>query len=131
MASDVNVFVISGRIVKDAEYSVTRTGKELLRFSVAVNNFYRQNGMGMTSVSFIPCSCFGKQATALSDMLKKGLQVTVMGKIVQSRYTDKSGNSKIAYNFNVVSVKCAFPPKDIEQTEEEVQEEVKEEEELW
>lgn len=117
MPKDLNHFTFTGRLTKDPELQTTRTGRELLRFTIAVNDVYKQDGLYKETTSFFPITAWGNQASALSRMLYKGQFVVIAGSIKQSKYQDKNGNGRTAINF-IVSQVIPINPRRKEQEED-------------
>lgn len=88
---DMNVAILMGRLTKDPETRYTQ-GKEPLavtRYTLAVDRRYKRDGE--PSADYIPCVAFGKGAEFANRYFKKGLRVTVSGRIQTGSYTNKDG----------------------------------------
>lgn len=88
---DMNVAILMGRLTKDPETRYTQ-GKEPLavtRYTLAVGRRYKRDGE--PSADYIPCVAFGKGAELADRYFKKGLRVTVSGRIQTGSYTNKDG----------------------------------------
>ena len=74
----INVVTISGNLTRDPEFHMAKSGDGgVLTFSVAVNE-RRQNPQTQQwedVPTFVDCVVFGKRATALGNILHKGLKV--------------------------------------------------------
>lgn len=117
ISSDVNQFVLTGRLTKDPVFRLTKTGKEMLRFSIAVNNYYRKDDEVKRSTSYFNIFSWEKQAVFLQGILKKGFLVTVMGKLSANMYQDQqSGQSRMSYMLTANQVVINFPKKEKENT---------------
>lgn len=88
----INCVTISGNLTRDAKkQNTTTTGTPVLNFTVAVNDRRKnsQSGEWEDHPNFIDCSMFGARADSLEKYLKKGVKVTVAGKLRQSSWVDK------------------------------------------
>ena len=91
----INHVVIGGNLTKDAELMQTQSGKDILRFSVAVNEQRKNPNTGEYEnyANFFDCVTFGNRAKALANILKKGLRVCVSGLLRYSSW-EKDGQKR-------------------------------------
>lgn len=102
MAQDINSAVVSGRLVKDAEYRQFQNGG-VISFTVAVNRSQKgQDGQWHDVPSFIDVKRWSKTA-GFQPYLKKGLQVCVQGSIEQESW-EKDGQKHSRIVLNAVNV---------------------------
>jgi single-strand DNA-binding protein len=99
MPNDLNSFLVTGRVTREPDYKVTNNGKQLLRFTVAINYYTRQGSDYQNRPTFLPITVWGDYAERLAAKLYKGMQVTVNGVFNTSKYTGKDGKPKVMYNF--------------------------------
>jgi len=85
---DTNNVVITGRLVRDPEFSKTTNDKSICKFSIACNGFKKDD------VSFLDIVCWGKTAEIVSEYLRKGSQSIITGRLQQQRFQDKSGANR-------------------------------------
>ena len=110
----INKAVISGNLGADPELRSTSSGKYVLTFNVAVNESVPDgNGGWSDRVNWIECTVFGKRATALEHILKKGSKVAVSGRL-RYRTWEKDGRhySKVgivADEVDLMSTRSAEP----------------------
>lgn len=98
---------ISGRLTQDATVSKTTTGKEVVNFSVAVNDGYKnKQGEWVDNTAFIECA-YWRSAKPVS-WLKQGLYVELTGQISARAWTGKDGNPKAGLNFTTSNIKPAW-----------------------
>lgn len=92
----INRVNISGNIGRNPELRQTQGGTQVLTFSLAVSDRKRnqQSGQWEDVTNWIPCVVFGNRAESLSRFLAKGMKCAVEGKLRQSSYKDKSGQSR-------------------------------------
>ncbi len=88
MPSDMNVVVLTGRLVRGSELRYPQNGgTPSLRFSIAVNRNRRgADGSWVEDPSFFDCVYFARNAEAMSQYLEKGRQVAIQGELRQNRW---------------------------------------------
>lgn len=95
--TDINVVVLVGRAVKDAELRYTKNGKAAASFSIAVN----RAANGKDDAHFFDCTVWGKYAEAMVRHIAKGRQLSVTGRLEQQRWTqDGQTRSKVGIVVN-------------------------------
>ena len=88
--NDINTCCVSGNLVSDPE-----AGNGVLKFAVAVNRSVKNDdGTWREEASFVDCKVFGNRAQALSQILRKGAQVTVQGELRQERWQTQDGQNR-------------------------------------
>jgi single-strand DNA-binding protein len=87
----MNVAVLMGRLTKnpDVRYSQGPEQKATARFTLAVDRRYRSDD-GPTA-DFISCVAFGKTAEFIEKYFRKGMKMSVSGRIQTGSYTNKEG----------------------------------------
>lgn len=88
--ADFNQFIVSGRLTADAEVRVTKTGKRLTSFSLAVNDDYKAGEEWVKRTHFFNVVYSGEKE------LTKGQYVVVEGKMTQFKL-EKEGQPKTYY----------------------------------
>lgn len=95
---------ITGRLTRDAEVNTTKNGKQVVNFSVAVNESYKnKQGERIDQTSFFSCS-YWKSAKVLT-MLTKGLLVELTGNVSARAWVSKDGEPKAGLNFHTSNIK--------------------------
>lgn len=93
----INHVAITGNLTREPELRSTQGGTAVLSFGIAVND-RRKNASGQWEdvPNFFECVAFGNRATALSDILTKGMKVSVAGKLHYSSWEkDGQKHSKV------------------------------------
>src|SRR4051812_32223570 len=96
---------ITGRIVKDAEIKRTNGGKELVAFSVAINDYYKpKNGEVQKKTRFFNCAYF--VSTKVATALKQGSIVSLFGRVDINAYTGADGkhHASLAFFANHIDI---------------------------
>lgn len=91
---------ITGRITADAKINTVKGDKEVVNFSIAVNDRYKVKGTNEVKefVTFINVAWW--MSTGIVNILKKGAIVTVTGRLSCNAYIDMNGNAKASINLN-------------------------------
>lgn len=93
----VNQVAVTGNLTRSPELRATQGGTAVLSFGIAVND-RRKNASGQWEdvPNFFECVTFGNRATALSDILTKGMKVAIAGKLHYSSWEkDGQKHSKV------------------------------------
>ena len=93
----INNVSITGNLTREPELRSTAGGTAVLSFGIAVND-RRKNASGQWEdvPNFFECVTFGNRATALSDILTKGMKVAIAGKLHYSSWEkDGQKHSKV------------------------------------
>ena len=96
----MNKVVLVGRLTRDPEvrYSQGNNATAVARYTVAVDRRFKRDGE--PTADFIPCVVFGRSAEFTEKYFRKGMQVSVSGRIQTGSYTNKDGNK--VYTTDVV-----------------------------
>lgn len=87
----MNHVAVAGNLTRQPELRTTQSGTAVLSFGIAVND-RRKNASGQweDAPNFFECVTFGSRASALGDVLAKGMKVAVSGKLRYSSW-EKDG----------------------------------------
>ncbi|MFB0494312.1 single-strand DNA-binding protein [Mucilaginibacter sp. OAE612] len=81
-----------GNLGMDPEVKVFDSNKKMVRLSIATNESYKNDkGEKITDTQWHNLIFWGTQAKLAEDLLKKGDEVAVEGKLANRNYTDKDG----------------------------------------
>ncbi len=101
---------ITGRLIADAEVRKTKGNKEVVSFTVVVNDHYKtKDGEKKEFSEFINCSYW--LSSKIADALLKSSIVTVSGRIYLNEYQGKDGNNHANLAFHVNAIKIIATPK--------------------
>ena len=93
----INQVSITGNLTRSPELRSTAGGTDVLSFGIAVND-RRKNASGQweDAPNFFECVTFGNRATALRNILTKGMKVSIAGKLHYTSWeTDGKKCSKV------------------------------------
>lgn len=85
----LNYSVLMGRLARDPELRRTNTGKAVATFTVAVDNFGKDNG-----ASFISCVAWDKTGEFIDSYFLKGSPIVVEGRLQTRQYETKDGKKQ-------------------------------------
>ena len=94
----LNKVELSGFIGVEPEVKTLTNGSKLLRFSLATSEDYKNKaGEWVKNTTWHNVVMWNKTAEKAAEILKKGIQLSLSGKLVNKQYTDKLGNKRNAY----------------------------------
>ncbi|GAA3773141.1 MULTISPECIES: single-stranded DNA-binding protein [Flavobacterium] len=96
---------ITGRIVKDASVFKVKENREVVNFSIAVNDSYKPKGSTETKkiVTYIDCSYW--LSAGLAQWLRKGTLVQLFGRIGLNVYIGNDAQAHGALTFHTSDIK--------------------------
>ncbi len=84
-----------GNLGMDPEVKSFENNKKLAKIAIATNETYKNDkGEKVTDTQWHNCILWGAQAQLAEDLLKKGDEVAVEGKLSSRSYVDKDGNKR-------------------------------------
>ncbi len=90
-----NYVQLIGNIGQDVELREFDSGKKKASFSVATSeHFTRKDGEKTEITQWHNVTIWGKLANLANDILSKGDQVLIQGKLTHRKYEDNNGNTK-------------------------------------
>ena len=102
----MNKVILMGRLTRDPDvrYSNGENATAVARFSLAVDRRFKRDGD--QKADFISCVAFGKTAEFIEKYIRKGMRMTLAGRIQTGSYTNKEGNK--VYTTDVFVEECEF-----------------------
>jgi len=98
----MNSVILIGRLTRDPEIRrIPTTGNAVVSFTIAVDNFGRDQNGERRPATFVPCSVWGKQAENLAKYTRKGSNIAVEGRLIQRAFTRKDGTTA-----QIIEVTC-------------------------
>ena len=90
-----NKVQLIGNLGNNPEVKVFDGGNKLAKFTMATNETYTNNkGEKVTDTQWHNIIAWGKTAELMEQLLEKGKQVLVEGKLTNRTYDDKEGNKR-------------------------------------
>lgn len=101
---------ITGRLTADATVATTKTDKQVVNFSIAVNDSYKQKDTGELKEVTTYINCAYWLSAKAASWLKKSVLVQLYGRIGLNVYNNMEGKAVGSLTFHVNSIKTlAFP----------------------
>lgn len=93
-----------GRVTANARIAQTKTGKEVVNFSIAINKRFRVKATGelKSRTTFVEVSYW--RNTGIAAYLLKGSTIVVHGDLGVRAYIGKDGNAKGVITFNAQDI---------------------------
>lgn len=93
-----------GRVTADARIAQTKTGKEVVNFSIAINKRFRVKATGelKSRTTYVEVSYWLN--TGIAVYLFKGRAIVLDGELGVRAYMDKDGNPKGVITFNAEKI---------------------------
>lgn len=107
----INSVHLGGNLTRDPEMRTTKSGTNVLTFGLAFSERVLNNRTGEWEErpNFADCAVFGKRAEALSRILKKGMHVTVEGRLRYESWEASDGSKRS--KLSVVVDEVELPPR--------------------
>lgn len=87
-----NVVIMSGRLATDPELKTTTSGKDVARFSLAVDRSYTKGEE--RKADFFTVIVWGGAARFVEQYFSKGSGIELRGRLETRSYEDKEGNKR-------------------------------------
>lgn len=113
--SDINTITLTGRLTKDFECKMGNNNTAYGTFSMAVSDY--ENNEELTY--FYNVKVIGHSANYVQKYTQKGTLVSVCGKLIQRKYTDKNNQQQIVYEIKANSVVAAKAGQATQETKQE------------
>lgn len=96
---------LTGRLTADAKVTTLKDGKQVVNFSVAVNDTYKPKGSeaAVKVATYFNCSYWINPGIA--QYLTKGTLVECFGRVSVNAWNNAQGEAKASLNFHVNSIK--------------------------
>ena len=116
--------VLIGRITKDASIKKLKDNREVVNFSIAINDYYKPKGakQGVVMTTFYNCSYW--ISPKIAPRITKGSLVEMTGLIYINAYTVLDGEAKASLNCHVNAITIHQHIKETCEARKEVKEEI-------
>jgi len=96
---------MTARLTGDAKLSTLKNDRQVLNFSVAINDSYKAKGSNEPTkiVTYVQCDYWVNPGIA--QYLTKGTLVELQGRVGVNAYTGKDGEAKASLTFHVNTIK--------------------------
>lgn len=100
----MNVVCMMGRLCDDPKAAVTKSGKDVENFRIAVDSGV--DDAGGRNADFINVTAWGKTGQFVDKYFSKGNMIAIRGHLHNVEWIDKNGNKRTS--LEVVAEKCFF-----------------------
>lgn len=108
---------IVGRITRNAEINNLKNDKQVVNFSVAINDSYKtKQGERREQTTYYNCSYWIN--AKIADFLTKGTLVELSGRVSSNAWIGKDGEIKSGLNFHTSNIKLHSSGKNSETVSE-------------
>ena len=108
MAELKNKVQLTGNLGNKPDVRVTEKGEKYARFSLATHEFYKNSkGESVENTYWHNIVAWGKTAEVAEKILRKGIEISVEGKLVSRSYTDKEGVKRYITEVKVNEINLA------------------------
>ena len=104
----MNKVIMSGNVTKDPQISMSKAGKPIANFSIAVRQDYKTGGEYKSD--FFNCVAFGYTADYIGNYVQKGNKVLICGRL-QNESLEKDGVKHYATTLIVENCEGLTPKK--------------------
>lgn len=94
MAFSINIAIITGNVTRDPELRFTPSGQAVCTFGVATNRSIKKGEQWEDVPTFHNVVVWGKIAEFIANTIKKGMKVSLTGRIDNRQYDAKDGTKK-------------------------------------
>jgi single-strand DNA-binding protein len=96
---------ITGRITKDAVVNQIKEERQVVNFTVAINDYYKPKNSNEAKniTTYVNCSYW--LSSRIAESLTKGTLVELSGRICVNAYKDFEGNAKASLTLHVNNIK--------------------------
>ena len=95
---------IIGRLTRDAEVRTLENNKQVVNFSVAINDSYKnKQGERVELPTFLDCAYW--LSAKITDYLTKGTLVELTGRVSARAWVGSDGEPKAGLNFHTSNIK--------------------------
>jgi single-strand DNA-binding protein len=97
--------MFTGRVTADAKVNTLKEERQVVNFSVAINDYYKPKGSeeGKKVTTYINCSYW--ISTKVAERLTKGAVVEIAGRLYLNAYKNMDGEAKASLNCYVNHIK--------------------------
>lgn len=103
---------ITGRLTADAVVNTLKDERQVVNFSVAINDTFRKKGERERQKETTYCSCAYWISTKVAQHLKKATLVELTVRIFVTPYVSKNGEPRASLNCHVNDIKILAWPKE-------------------
>ena len=96
---------MTARLTGDVKLSTLKNDRQVVNFSVAINDSYKAKGSNETTKIVTYVQCYYWANPSIAQYLTKGTLVELQGRIGVNPYTGKDGEGKATLTLHVKTIK--------------------------
>jgi len=105
-----NIVILVGNVGADPESRTTQSGTSVANFSVATSRRYRNDaGDLVEQTEWHRITAFNGLAKTVAQYVRKGMKVSVQGRLHYSKWTDQAGHTR--YGVDIYASEVEFLSK--------------------
>lgn len=98
--ADLSLYIVIGRLTRDAEVKNVPSGKSVTQFTLASNPSWNREAPAL----FMDCQMWGDRGAKVADYLRRGTKVSAVGTLKQESWVGTDGQKKSRYRLDVSDV---------------------------
>ena len=103
--ADLSLYILIGRLTRDAEVKSVPSGKSVTQFTIASNPSWNP-------ALFMECQMWGERGVKVADYLRRGTKVNAVGTLKQESWVGTDGQKKSRYRLDVSDIGLLDSRKD-------------------
>lgn len=110
----LELHLLKGFVGKDPELKYNENGTGIASFSLAISHSRKKDGEWVKTTTWYNCTAFGQLAEQVSERIKKGQLVSVIGnKLEINQYvSQQDGSHKVSLNLTLREIDFAYEPEE-------------------
>lgn len=97
----MNKVILIGNLTKEPETKTTQGGKEMTKFTLAINSTWEKDEDGKYKTDFFNCIAWGKTAEIAAKYLRKGSKTCIEGSISNTNWDKADGTKGYGVQINI------------------------------
>jgi single-strand DNA-binding protein len=106
--ADLSLYILIGRLTRDAEVKSVPSGKSVTQFTIASNPSWNREDPAL----FMECQMWGERGVKVADYLRRGTKVNAVGTLKQESWVGTDGQKKNRYRLDVSDIGLLDSRKD-------------------
>ena len=98
--ADLSLYIVIGRLTRDAEVKNVPSGKSVTQFTLASNPSWNREDPAL----FMECQMWGDRGAKVADYLRRGTKVSAVGTLKQESWAGTDGQKKSRYRLDVSDI---------------------------
>lgn len=102
--NQLNSIIMEGTLINDPETVAkdSRTGEKLVKFTLANDRYYKEDGKTKMDTIFMVVRCRGELGEKVLTALYEGREVRICGRLAMERWTTSTGEKR-----STIEIECS------------------------